>query len=103
MFNRRCRAYEAIGYKILLPASASSGWPASIPLPVDPKWKSDYATTVKRLIHDGVDIPLATLFRQVAVNPLPTLRKISAAHEVQLKLFFITVLKLYLKLLDYFV
>ena len=66
MFNRRCRAYEAIGYKIFLPASASPGWPADIPLPVDPKWKVDYATTVRRLIHDGVGIPLAKLFVQVS-------------------------------------
>src|SRR5204863_7585639 len=28
MFDRRCRGYEAIGYKILLPASAVPGWPA---------------------------------------------------------------------------
>ncbi len=32
MFNRRCRAYEAVGYKIFLPASASPGWPSDIPL-----------------------------------------------------------------------
>ena len=64
MFNRRCRAYEAIGYKILLPASAFSGWPASIPLPVDPKWKADYAATIKRLICDGIEVSLANLFRQ---------------------------------------
>ena len=79
MFNRRCRAYEAIGYKIFLPASASPGWPTSVPLPVDPKWKSDYATTIKRLIHDGIDIPLANLFRQVAVNPLPDIENIGRA------------------------
>ena len=42
MFNRRCRAYEAIGYKILLPASAFPGWPSSVALPIDPKWKADY-------------------------------------------------------------
>ena len=28
MFDRRCRGYEAIGYTILLPASAIPGWPA---------------------------------------------------------------------------
>src|SRR3990167_7913390 len=33
MFNRRCRAYEAVGYKIFLPASAAPGWPANVPLP----------------------------------------------------------------------
>ena len=56
-------------YKIFLPASATPGWPADIPLPIDPKWKADYATTVRRLICDGVDLPLANLFVQVA-SPL---------------------------------
>ena len=28
MFDRRCRGYEAVGYSILLPASAMPGWPA---------------------------------------------------------------------------
>lgn len=65
MFNRRCRAYEAVGYKIFLPASATPGWPSEVPLPVDPKWKADYAATVKRLIRDGIDCPLAKLFVQV--------------------------------------
>ena len=36
MFDRRCRGYEAVGYTILLPASAVPGWPAEVPLPVDP-------------------------------------------------------------------
>ena len=70
MFNRRCRAYEAVGYKVFLPASAAPGWPAEIPLPVDPKWKADYATTVRRLIRDGVDLPLAKLFVHVASPPI---------------------------------
>lgn len=66
MFNRRCQGYEAVGYKILLPASAVSGWPVEVPLPVDPAWKADYAGSVRRLIRDGVDIPLAHLFAQTA-------------------------------------
>jgi very-short-patch-repair endonuclease len=66
MFNRRCQGYEAVGYQILLPASAIPGWPAEVPLPVDPAWKADYAGSVKRLIRDGVDMPLAHLFVQVA-------------------------------------
>src|SRR5215475_6207034 len=66
MFDRRCRGYEAVGYKILLPASAVPGWPANVPLPVDPQWKRDYATSVRRLIRDGVDAPLGTLFVNVA-------------------------------------
>jgi superfamily II DNA or RNA helicase len=48
MFDRRCRGYEAVGYKILLPASAAPGWPADVPLPVDPQWKRDYAASVRR-------------------------------------------------------
>jgi len=66
MFNRRCQGYEAVGYRIFLPASAISGWPAEVPLPVDPAWKADYAASVKRLIRDGIDLPLAHLFVQVA-------------------------------------
>ena len=68
MFNKRCRGYEAVGYKILLPASATPGWPTQAPLPVDPAWKSDYAASIKRLICDGVDMPLANLFVQVALS-----------------------------------
>jgi superfamily II DNA or RNA helicase len=62
MFNRRCRGYENVGYKILLPASAVPGWPADVPLPVDPMWKEQYAATVRRLVRDGVDTRLANLF-----------------------------------------
>lgn len=62
MFDRRCRSYEAVGYSILLPASAVPGWPPDVPLPVDPKWKNDYAASVRRLIRDGVDDSLANLF-----------------------------------------
>ena len=62
MFDRRCRSYESVGYSILLPASAVPGWPPDVPLPVDPKWKNDYAASVKRLVRDGVDASLANLF-----------------------------------------
>jgi very-short-patch-repair endonuclease len=62
MFDKRCAGYEAVGYSILLPASALPGWPQQVPLPVDPVWKRDYAASVKRLILDGVDDPLARLF-----------------------------------------
>jgi hypothetical protein len=81
MFNRRCRAYEAVGYKIFLPASAAPGWPANVPLPVDPKWKADYATTVRRLIRDGVDPPLANLFVQVASPPILDKEGVSRARS----------------------
>jgi superfamily II DNA or RNA helicase/very-short-patch-repair endonuclease len=62
MFDRRCKGYEAIGYSILLPASAVPGWPAEVPLPVEPEWKRDYAASVQRLIRDGVDAHLGNLF-----------------------------------------
>ncbi|MDD5482746.1 MAG: DUF559 domain-containing protein [Kiritimatiellae bacterium] len=54
--------YEAIGYSILLPASAVPGWPAEAPLPIEPEWKRDYAASVQRLIRDGVDSHLGNLF-----------------------------------------
>jgi very-short-patch-repair endonuclease len=62
MFDRRCRGYEALGYTIVIPASAVPGWPADIPLPTDPQWKREYSASVKRLIRDGVDAPLGNLF-----------------------------------------
>jgi hypothetical protein len=71
MFDRRCRGYEAVGYKILLPASAVPGWPADVPLPVDPEWKNEYAASVRRLVRDGVDSPLANLFVH-AVRSVPS-------------------------------
>jgi hypothetical protein len=66
MSDRRCRGYEAIGYTILLPASAVPGWPADVVLPSDPVWKRDYSGSVRRLIRDGVDTPLARLFVHTA-------------------------------------
>ena len=66
MFDRRCQGYEAVGYTVLLPGSAVAGWPVEVPLPVDPQWKNDYAATVRRLVRDGVDAPLARLFVHVA-------------------------------------
>jgi len=58
--------YEAIGYTILLPASAVPGWPADVALPSDPVWKRDYSGSVRRLIRDRVDTPLASLFVHTA-------------------------------------
>jgi superfamily II DNA or RNA helicase/very-short-patch-repair endonuclease len=69
MFDKRCRGYEAVGYSILLPASAVPGWPVEVPLPIDAQWKKDYAASVRRLIRDGVDAPLANLFVHVARSP----------------------------------
>jgi superfamily II DNA or RNA helicase/very-short-patch-repair endonuclease len=71
MFDRRCQGYEAVGYTILLPASALPGWPVEVPLPIAPEWKRDYAASVQRLIRDGVDIPLAHLFVHAARAPAP--------------------------------
>jgi superfamily II DNA or RNA helicase/very-short-patch-repair endonuclease len=71
MFDRRCRGYEAIGYTILLPASAIPGWPTDVVLPSDPVWKRDYAASVQRLVRDGVDTPLASLFVHAA-RPAPS-------------------------------
>jgi very-short-patch-repair endonuclease len=66
MFDRRCRGYEAIGYTVVLPASAIPGWPADVVLPSDPVWKRDYSGSVRRLVQDGVDAPLASLFLHVS-------------------------------------
>jgi superfamily II DNA or RNA helicase/very-short-patch-repair endonuclease len=62
MFDRRCRGYEALGYTILLPASVIPGWPVDVVLPSEPAWKRDYAGSVRRLVRDGADTPLAQLF-----------------------------------------
>jgi very-short-patch-repair endonuclease len=70
MFDRRCRGYESIGYTILLPASAIPGWPADVVLPSDPVWKRDYSGSVRRLVQDGMDTPLASLFVHAA-RPMP--------------------------------
>ena len=69
MFDRRCRGYEAVGYSIMLPASAVPGWPPDVPLPIDPQWKNEYAASVRRLIRDGIDATLATLFVNAATAP----------------------------------
>jgi very-short-patch-repair endonuclease len=66
MFDRRCRGYEANGYTILLPASAIPGWPADVQLPSDPVSKREYSGSVGRLVRDGIDAPLATLFVHAA-------------------------------------
>jgi superfamily II DNA or RNA helicase/very-short-patch-repair endonuclease len=71
MFDRRCHGYELLGYTILLPASAVPGWPVEVPLPIDPEWKRDYAASVRRLIRDGVETPLADLFVHATRSPSP--------------------------------
>jgi hypothetical protein len=81
MFDRRCRGYEAVGYSISLPASAVPGWPADVVLPSDPEWKRDYAATVRRLIRDGVDTPLANLFVRAVKPSLPEATGIERARS----------------------
>lgn len=71
MFDRRCRGYEAVGYTIVLPASAMPGWPVDVPLPADPAWKYEYAASVRRLIRDGVDAPLGNLFVHASRSVAP--------------------------------
>ncbi|MGE0758374.1 MAG: DEAD/DEAH box helicase family protein, partial [Pirellulaceae bacterium] len=66
MFDRRCVGYEAVGYRVWVPGSAVPGWPVEVALPVDPRWKLAYATSVQRLVRDGIDAPLARLFVGVA-------------------------------------
>src|SRR5262245_59806038 len=61
-----CRHNRGRVYTILLPASAVPGWPADVVLPSDPVWKRDYSGSVRRLIRDGVDTPLASLFVHAA-------------------------------------
>jgi superfamily II DNA or RNA helicase/very-short-patch-repair endonuclease len=81
MFDRRCRGYESLGYTILLPASAMPGWPVEVPLPVDPGWKTDYAASVRRLIRDGLDTPLAKLFVHATHAPSPDAEGIARARS----------------------
>lgn len=81
MFDRRCKGYEAIGYSILLPASAVPGWPPEVPLPVEPEWKRDYAASVQRLIRDGVDAHLGNLFVWATRQVQPETRGVDRARS----------------------
>lgn len=81
MFDRRCPGYESLGYTILLPASALPGWPVEVPLPVEPEWKRDYAASVRRLIRDGLDAPLANLFVHAARSPSPDAEGVDRARS----------------------
>jgi very-short-patch-repair endonuclease len=66
MFDRRCRGYEAIGYRLVMPLSATPGWPPEVAVPVEPSWQETYAASVRRLCRDGTDAPLADLFVRAA-------------------------------------
>lgn len=88
MFDKRCAGYEAVGYTILLPASALPGWPQEVPLPVDPQWKADYAASVRRLIRDGVDTPLARHFVHATRTPSPDAEGHQRARSASEAFFF---------------
>jgi very-short-patch-repair endonuclease len=88
MFDRRCAGYEAVGYTVLLPGSAVPGWPVEVPLPVDPEWKHEYAATVRRLVRDGVDAPLAKLFVHVARKVEPGSEGIERARSATEAFFY---------------
>ena len=81
MFDKRCHGYESIGYTILLPASAVPGWPPEVMLPVEPEWKRDYASSIQRLIRDGVDVPLADLFLHAARKYAPDATGVDRARS----------------------
>ena len=56
MFDRRCEGYEAAGYSLLLPGGAVPGWPAEVPLPIEPGVElKKYAPSIRRLVWDGVE------------------------------------------------
>ena len=80
MFDRRCAGYEEVGYTILLPASALPGWPASVPLTINPEWKRTYAASIQRLVTDGVDVRLAQLFCE-SVAESSTIHRELEGHE----------------------
>lgn len=88
MFDRRCKGYEEAGYTILLPAHALPGWPSEVPLPIDPQWKNDYAASVRRLIRDGVDVPLARLFVHVTRSPDAGAKGAAKARSASEKFFY---------------
>jgi very-short-patch-repair endonuclease len=66
---------------VLLPASAIPGWPADVILPSDPVWKRDYAESVRRLIRDGVDTSLASLFECAARPVSPDAEGVARARS----------------------
>ena len=75
------RGYEAAGYTLLLPGSAVPGWPAEVPLPIDLEWKREYAASVRRLVCDGVDVPLADLFTHAARATKPGAEGVARARS----------------------
>lgn len=88
MFDRRCTGYEAVGYTILLPASALPGWPSEVPLPIDPTWKRDYSASVQRLLRDQVDPPLARAFLQTTHAPAKDATGVDRARSASEAFFY---------------
>ena len=74
----------------MVPASAIPGWPTDVQLPPDPIWKRDYAASVRRLVRDGVDAPLAHLFLEAA-GPVPRTVDDADGPEVPARRFSIDV------------
>ena len=81
MFDRRCRGYEAIGYTVQLPASGIPGWPSEVELPTNPLWKQNYTASLRRLIRDGVDKPLASLFQEATRELTPDDHGVASVHQ----------------------
>ena len=66
MFDKRVEAYAAIGYDVRFPVNAVAGWPASVPVPIDPLWNDTYGESARRLCADRADAQLAELFVHAA-------------------------------------
>lgn len=81
MFQRRERAYAGVGYTIIQPASAYPGWPSDVVLPADPQWKNDHASTIRRLVTDGVDNSLAQLFSDITQADLAQIERARSMIE----------------------
>jgi len=77
-----------IGYTLMLPASALPGWPVDVSLPVDPLWKKDNAGSVRRLVRDGVDTPLAKLFVHVTRPFNPDAEGVARARSASEAFFY---------------
>ena len=85
MFDKRVEAYAGIGYVVRFPVNAVPGWPASVPVPVDPAWGDTYGESARRLCADGADAQLAEFFVRAAwarppEGPEEILRARSAAE-----------------------
>jgi len=59
---------------------------AEVALPSDPLWKRDYAGSVQRLVRDGVDTPLASLFLETTRTPEDT-ESVDRARNTETFLF----------------